>query len=149
MMSALCCPVVLQVRPALEEMLLSSQTSAEEHTQRDFSSGSKERSSNDHGTTADARVKSRGNREHREPARGFGGATTRDNKPHHRAPRQSHAASTPGTGVESVHSAVSSALRDKLSHNNLHSAEGIAAALSRTSSERPAKTGSRETQFQR
>jgi hypothetical protein len=130
-------------------MLLSSLTSAEEHTQKDFSSGSKEHSSNDNGATADARVKSRGNREHREPARGFGGATTRDNKPHHRAPRQSHATSSPETAAERVHSAVSSALRDKLSHSNLHSTEGIAAALSKLTSERPAKTGTRETQFQR
>jgi hypothetical protein len=130
-------------------MLLSSQTSAEEHTQKEVSNGSAERSSNDRGITADARVKSRGNREHREPARGFGGATTRDSKPHHRAPRQTTAASTRETAAEGVHSMVSAAVRDKLSHNNLHSAEGIAAALSRFTSERPAKTGSRETQFQR
>jgi hypothetical protein len=130
-------------------MLLSSQTSAEEHIQKDLSSSKTERSSNGHGTTTDARRKSRDNREYREPARGFGGATTRDSKPHHRAPRQTTAASTRETGAESVHSMVSAAVRDKLSHNNLHSAEGIASALSRFTSERPAKTGSRETQFQR
>jgi hypothetical protein len=133
----------------LEEMLLSSQTSAEEHTQKEVSNSSKERSSNDHGTTTDARGKSIDSREYRVPARGFGSAATRDNKPHRRSPRHTTAASTRETGAEGVHSMVAAAVRDKLSHNNLHSAEGIAAVLSKFSSERPAKTGSRETQFQR
>jgi hypothetical protein len=142
-------PCGLQVRPTLEEMLLSSQTSAEEHTHKEVSNSSTELSNNHRGITAGGRAKGRNSREYKEPARGFGGATRRDSNSHDRAPRHSTATHTSGTAAESVHSAVSSAVREKVSHNNLHSTEGIAAALSRFTGERPAKTGSRETQFQR